>query len=375
MQVRRLLLRGFRNYQELDFSVAGHLCLLLGENAQGKTSLLESIYCAATGRSFRTAADEDLIAWNCIEAEIHCLVDKDVGDAEIEIHLSRGRNKRIKVNGQMVRRHSELFGHLNVVTFTPDDLQLVKGSPAGRRRFLDIELAQVSSTYRHDLINYHHVLRQRNSLLKNVTDSRENKEALAMWNEQLLHYGSRIMWKRTEAIAKLSVIGRRFHEEITKGAEELTISYRPFYEKTVPPARPPESPAEIDQAFRAALERLQSVEIKRGLTLVGPQRDDIDFLIGCRLVRTFGSQGQQRTAVLAGKLAELDFMREETNEYPVLLLDDVMSELDNNRRQYFLQSVTGRVQTFITATSQAYFPDNFLKKAQIAKIKAGRLEA
>ncbi|HHW10864.1 MAG TPA: DNA replication/repair protein RecF [Firmicutes bacterium] len=377
MQIRRLVLRGFRNYRELDFSVAGQLCLLLGENAQGKTSLLEAIYCAATGRSFRASLDEELIAWNSREADIRCLVEKDLGEAEIEIQLSRGRNKRIRVNGQLVRRHSDLFGHLNVVTFTPDDLQLVKGSPAGRRRFLDIELAQVSGTYRHDLLNYHHILRQRNSLLKSMAEGRENREtreALAMWDEQLVRCGSRVMWKRTEAVAKLAAIGRHFHGEITNGAEELTICYRPFYEKAVPPTTSPASPAEIETAFRAALARLQPVEIRRGQTMVGPQRDDIDFLIDRRPVRIYGSQGQQRTAVLAGKLAEVDFMREETNEYPVLLLDDVMSELDQQRRQFFLQSVTGRVQTFITATSQAYFPEPFLQKAQVATIKAGSLE-
>lgn len=376
VRVDQIALANYRNYAMLNLPIDAQLCIFVGENAQGKTNLLEALYFLATARSFRALRDDDLIQWGHAEASLSCSVEREVGEAAIRVRICRGRQKILTVNGQPVRRHADLLGYLNVVTFSPDDLQLVKGGPAERRRFLDVELAQVSHTYRHDLSAYARILRQRNNLLKEISEHRLGQELLGAWNTQLLETGSRVMAKRAEAVWRLSAMGQVVHREITQAGEMLTINYRPFF------ARPGELPPEegswedlsvVRRRFAAEMQRLQSAETARGQTLVGPQRDDLEFLINERDVRTFGSQGQQRTAVLSCKLAEIEFMRSETGEYPVLLLDDVMSELDEARRHYFLATVSGRVQTFITTTGLHSFSPEFLAQAQVARIVDGEV--
>lgn len=373
MQIERLCLTGYRNYQHLDLPVNMGLCIFLGENAQGKTNLLEAIYYAATGRSFRTADDSELVNWGANEASIICHVERINGPAQIDIHLSRHASKRMVVNGRPLRRHADIFGYLNVVMFTPDDLQMVKGGPGERRRFLDIELAQVSATYRHDLTLYYRVLKQRNHLLRSIAERQEGIESLPVWNEQLVETGCRVMLKRAEATNRLSDLAAVVHAAITQDKERLTIGYQPFLakESNLPTEY---SVTELREQFLAAMQRLRQAEIARGQTLVGPQRDDLQFCIAGRDVRAFASQGQQRTAVLACKLAEIEFMRTQTGEYPVLLLDDVMSELDQQRRQYFLRVVSGRVQTFITTTSLHSFSQEFMDSAQVASIARGEVK-
>lgn len=374
MRVSRISLHAYRNYTSLDLPVSSNLCVFVGQNAQGKTNLLESIYYLATARSFRTLRDDELINWDADEALVGCCVSRDVGEADMAIRIPRGKAKVITVNGQPLRRHADLFGYLNVVTFSPDDLQLVKGSPAERRRFLDVELTQVSPTYRHDLASYTRVLRQRNNLLRDIAERKSSVDMLDVWDQQLLSMGSRVMVKRAEATLRLSNIGQYVHSDITHGQESLQIRYRPFFAQTgeqEPEEGAWESLSRVQDRFRQDMIRLRPAELGRGQSLVGPQRDDLEFVINNYDVRSFGSQGQQRTAVLACKLAEIEFMRSETGEYPVLLLDDVMSELDASRRHYFLQNVNGRVQTFITTTSLKELSDEFLAQAQVARIEAG----
>lgn len=376
MRVTHIALSAYRNYARLELPIHANLCVFVGNNAQGKTNLLESLYYLATARSFRAIRDEDLIQWGQSEASASCTVQREVGEAVIRVRISRNRPKSLTVNGQTLRRHADLLGYLNVVTFSPDDLQLVKGSPAERRRFLDVELAQVNPTYRHDLTAYYRILRQRNNLLKQMNERKGSADLLDAWNQQLLDIGSRLIAKRAEATLRLSAFGQFVHSDITAGTEKLAIRYRPFF------AQPGEVPVEegaweslsvVRNRFQREMERLRTPEILRGQTLVGPQRDDLEFCIDERDARTFGSQGQQRTAVLSCKLAEIEFMRSETGEYPVLLLDDVMSELDESRRHYFLSTVSGRVQTFITTTSQYSFPPEFLTQAQMARVVAGKV--
>lgn len=374
MRVKRLLLNSYRNYDFLDLEVAAQLCIFVGANAQGKTNLLEALYYLATTRSFRATRDDELIQWGADEAIMACTVEREVGESDIRIRLARNKAKLIEVNGQALRRQLDLFGHLNVVTFSPDDLQLVKGGPAGRRGFLDMELAQISAAYRHEMTTYQRILRQRNNLLKAIAERRAQAELLEPWDLQLIDTGSRIMARRAAAVTHLARFARRVHEEITQGGEQLTIRYRPFFSEADEVDDWEDSEA-VRSRFSEKLRRSRAVEMRRGQTLVGPQRDDLEFLINDRDVRSYGSQGQQRTCVLASKLAEIEFMHDQTGTYPVLLLDDVMSELDQSRRRYFLSTVTGRVQTFITTTGLHSFPEEFLSQAQVTRIKAGRLSS
>jgi DNA replication and repair protein RecF len=376
VRVTHVSLHEYRNYHELVLPITANLVIFVGANAQGKTNLLEAIYYLATARSFRTANDQDLIGWQAEQAQAACRVERELGEADISIRLQRDKPKIITVNGQHLRRHGDLFGYLNVVTFTPDDLQLIKGSPAERRRFLDMELTQVSPTYRHDLAAYNRILKQRNNLLRTLAEQRGSADMLAVWDEQLIETGSRLMVKRAEAVLRLSELGRYVHHDLTNGKETLSIRYRPFFAKPqelAPEEGAWESLVRVQDRFRVEMRRLRAAEMGRGQSLVGPQRDDLEFLVNDYDVRSFGSQGQQRSAVLSCKLAEIEFMRSEISEYPVLLLDDVMSELDAQRRHYFLNMVNGLVHTFITTTAHQELSASFLKEAQVARIAAGRV--
>ncbi|MFO7318613.1 MAG: DNA replication/repair protein RecF [Clostridia bacterium] len=372
MLLQRIQLQHFRNYQELSLEFTASLNLFVGENAQGKSNLLEGIYLAALGRSYRTTNDQDLIQWGAPFARVRAEAEGEAAGCRIEILLPREGAKEIRVGGQPLRRHSDLLGTMNAVIFSPDDLQLVKGAPALRRRFLDIELAQVSPAYRHHFARYHRVLRQRNNLLKAVNIGSAGRDALVEWDEQLIADGSRIIAKRARAVRRLAGWSREMQRRISGGREELDLVYRPFFAR---PGEAPgsewEDPEAVAQRFREALAAVRREEVVRATTLVGPQRDDIAFMVGEIDLRYFGSQGQQRTAVLATKLAELEFVREEAGEYPVLLLDDVMSELDDERKARFLETVTGRINTFITTTGLESFTREILEQAAVYRIRAG----
>ena len=374
MRIRSLELRQFRNYNHIQLEFSSSLNVFVGENAQGKTNLLEAIYLLAIGRSHRTTREDDLIKQGCDWAAVRADVDREMGSVRIEVVLRGDGPKQTKVAGEEVKRQADLLGTVNVVVFSPDDLQLVKGAPALRRRFIDLEIAQVSASYRHHFGRYQRVLKQRNNLLKAVQGGYVSPDSLEVWDAQLVSEGSRIVAKRAEALRRLSGWGARMNEQISKGKDILSIEYRPFFaEEGEPPQDWWEDPAAVAERFQAYLDSVRREERIRGMTLAGPQRDDIAFFVGGVDLRYFGSQGQQRTAVLSCKLAEIEFINEEVGDYPVLLLDDVMSELDDTRREQFLKTVTGRINTFITTTSLRSFSDEILRQAARYRVVAGEV--
>src|SRR5690625_4577753 len=294
-----------------------------------------------------------MIRWGQSAAKIQAEIERLHGTVRMNILMRAGTAKKVQVNAHPIRRLADLFGYVNVVAFTPDDLQLVKGSPSYRRQFLDYEIAQVSPAYRDHLSRYNRILRQRNSLLRSIAEGSARANALQAWEEQFIEHGSRVIAKRAEMIQALMPIAAQIHSRITNGQERLSIMYRPFFadEQHVSDEEG-EQCCRIDhvrRVFAETLHRLRHAELRRGTSLVGPQRDDIHFHINDVDTRTYGSQGQQRTTVLSCKLAEIQFMEEQVGEPPILLLDDVMSELDTSRREFLVDVVKNRVQTFITS--------------------------
>lgn len=372
MRLLKLELRHFRNYRELNLEFSGSLAVFVGENAQGKTNLLEAIYLLAMGRSYRTSRDHDLIGWGESYGRVRSLVSRATGDVTVEVLLKDEGPKEFKVAGERIRRQTDLLGTVNVVVFSPDDLQLVKGSPSERRRFLDVEIAQVSPAYRYHFTRYQRVLRQRNNLLKAIQGGQASFDALEAWDPQLVADGAWVVAKRAQVVKRISHWSRLSHKNITGGKEELSLLYRPFFQSEgEEPSDAWENPSYVEQRFYESLENVRKEERIRGITLVGPQRDDLAFAIDGSDLRFFGSQGQQRTAVLACKLAELEYMKEEAGEYPILLLDDVMSELDDSRRERFMHTVSGRINTFITTTNLRGVTDDVLNQATCYEIRQG----
>lgn len=375
MRVKTLFLTNYRNYDSLLLREPGMLNVFIGKNAQGKTNLLESFYLLATGRSPRAARDADLIQWGKQQARVVADIERSISVLRVEIVLQPGVAKRVRVNGKPIRRLADLFGYLNVVMFTPDDLQLVKGSPSYRRQFLDYEIAQISPAYRDHLTRYNRILRQRNTILRAVAEGSGSKEALLAWENQFIEHGSRVIAKRAEMVAALSPLAGAIHATITQDKERLRLMYRPFFleEGEQSSSEEWQDVGKVRERFLASLHRLRQAELRRGSTLVGPQRDDVVFRINDVDARLFGSQGQQRTAVLSCKLAEIAYMEEQVGEPPVLLLDDVMSELDASRRAFLVDVVQDRIQTFITSAHGGDLGDELLKAARVYHIEQGRM--
>lgn len=343
MHIEKIHLRNYRNYETLTLDFSPKMNVFIGENAQGKTNLLESIYFMAIGKSFRTAKDSDLIEIDNEAAYVKLLLNKNSGQKKrIEIGLDRLKNKKCKINGVPLDRMSDLLGTLNVVIFSPEDLQIIKQGPSQRREFIDGDLSQITPRYHHLLGQYQKIVKQRNQALKM---KQFKKVDLDPWNAQLVQFGTEIILYRKEFIRGLSILTRLMHRKITREKENLKL----IYESSLP-LKKEEEPESLRKRFLKTLQALENEEIKRGITLMGPHRDDLEFEINGKNVKKFGSQGQQRTTVLSLKMAELEMMKKETGEYPVLLLDDVMSELDEHRQQDLLQSLKN-IQTFITSTS------------------------
>ena len=338
MELSGLELKDFRNYEELSLLFDKGTNIFYGGNAQGKTNILEAIFLGCTSRSHRSVKDRELIRFGCTEGHVKLLLDKNDIDYRIDLHIKKNRSKGIAVNGVPLRRMSDLFGIANVVFFSPEDLSIIKNGPAERRRFLDTELCQIDRIYTHDLISYNRVIDQKNKLLKRICEkgkkTEEENEMLSIYNEQLGKYGSSIIDARDEFIKKLSVVVREKHRELTDGLEELVMKYEPDVKS-----------ADISREILMNSEREERV----GAAITGPHRDDICFMINGIDLRHFGSQGQQRTGALSLKLAEISLVEETTGERPVLLLDDVLSELDRKRQDMLLSSLTG-IQVFITCT-------------------------
>lgn len=334
MIVEKLELKNFRNYDHLKLHLSPGTNIFFGDNAQGKTNVLEAIFLACTSKSYRIAHDRDLIQFGYDEAHIKMETRKRRIPYRIDMHLKKNKAKGIAVDEIPIRHASELFGIANVVSFSPEDLSLIKDGPALRRRFMDLELCQLDKVYLYNLARYNRTLNQRNKLLKDMIQRPSLEATLPVWNEQLCLYGEQIISIREEFINELQTIIGRIHHQLTGGTEELTIRYDCNTAK---------------DGMAAQLEKNTEQEKRQHLTLTGPHRDDLCFFIDGRDLRKFGSQGQQRTAALALKLSEIELVRKRIEDQPILLLDDVLSELDSKRQNYLLD-ILSDTQNIITCT-------------------------
>lgn len=339
MRVISVNIRNFRNYTDQSIHFEPNLNVIVGKNAQGKTNLLESIFLCAIGKSPRTTKDKDLIKWDSTLSKIDLNIEKKLGKKEIELYLFKDQNKAIKIDKIGIKKIGQLLGNFNAIYFSPDELKLIKESPDERRKFMDIDLCQFDKNYFYTLSSYNQVLQQRNKLLKNP-DSESLRQTLPIWNEQLATFGAKIILSRLRLIENLKPKVNKIHSDLTSGKENLVISYQGYVAD--------DEPALKDLLISKYEENVDK-DIKLGYTSVGPHRDDIKIESNEIDLRSFGSQGQQRTAALSLKLAELEVFRDNTGEYPVLLLDDVLSELDENRQNKLLEYVSG-IQTLLTCT-------------------------
>lgn len=354
MKLSQLKLVGYRNYQELNLDFSDGTNIFIGRNAQGKTNILESVCYASMGSSFRTNNENDLIMWNSPGSSISLTFDRLGVENKLEFVFQREKRRKILHNGGNIKV-KDLIGIFNVVLFSPEDLNLIKGAPAERRRFLDIEISQASPAYYGELVKYRRLLHQRNSLLKNIRERKADISMLDMWDGQLADCGTKIIIKRLDAVKKLNMLANLMQRRISTNEETLSISYgiNGFSENH------DKIEEKLNLWYNEALLRVRNDDIYRGVTSIGPHRDDINIYVNGIDLKAFGSQGQQRTGVLSMKLSELEFIRSEKGEYPVLLLDDVMSELDVNRRQQLLDFIKKeKIQTIITATDKAYFDED-----------------
>lgn len=372
MYLTQLRLKDFRNYECLHLEPDLGLNLITGENAQGKTNLLEAIYLLATGRPLRAGKEEELIRWGVDAANLYACIHRERSlDVQVEIDLSRHQPRVVKVDGQTYRAALAL-GQFNVVIFSAMDLEVVRGQPADRRRYLDIGIGMLSPAYVRALAGYRRALEQRNRLLKNIRESGgaltpSTIELLEAWEEQLVRYGSSVMTERERFISALRPLARQAHAELSKGREELGIRYAPSIEEV------PDEREQVVERFRQQLQRVRYEELRRGSTLVGPQRDDLLVFVDGKEARTYASQGQQRTVTLSLKRAEFDLTLQERQEPPIVLLDDVMSDLDDFRRTQLLRMTMRGAQAFITATSAEAFPQEILSAARMYRVERGHI--
>jgi DNA replication and repair protein RecF len=399
MYLSRLALINFRNYARLSLDMPRRIMVLQGANAQGKTNVLEAIYYLTAARSPYAGSDTQLVNWLAEQDDLpHARVEAELvrGNAltRIEITLTRdernhGRyRKHIRING-VDKRVMDLIGVANIVLFMPQDISLVDGSPSGRRHYLDATLCQIDPRYCRALAQYGRVLEQRNGLLRQLRDRGGSPEQLWFWDDRLVEHGAQIIARRQQAILDLEALAQAIHRDLSGGRERLRLRYSPSFDPQhpqeddqqlrlgldlPPPISMPQDPETIQEAFRARLRSTQSEEIVRGITLSGPHRDDMLFLNGQIDLRTYGSRGQQRTAVLAIKLAEVALMARLTGEQPILLLDEVMSELDASRRQYLSQQLAQVEQSLVTTTDLDALTPDVLKRAALYSVSQGRLE-
>jgi len=374
----------FRNYGELDLALERSATVFYGGNAQGKTNLLEAVALTALTRSPRTQQTADLVRFGQPAARVTCQVQKETTREELEVRISLGpavpplaepapatprASKRFTRNGAP-RRSSDMMGALRVVLFWPDDLQLIKGPGEGRRRFLNTLLSQLDATYAGELNRFTHLLEQRNALLRAVREGRQAAGNLDYWTGQLADSGALIMVERQRRLLELQPVAAAFHRELSDDRERLELRYRPAG------ARIGEAPPElVAEQLKIEMRERQDEEIARGQTAVGPQRDDVEVWLDDHEARVFASQGQQRSAVLSLKLAELNYLAEQTGEQPVLLLDDVMSELDPARRERLLAALQPGPQALITAADLDDLPRSIVERAGVFHVEHGTVHA
>lgn len=358
MYIKNIMLVNYRNYENLQIKLNQNVNVFIGDNAQGKTNVLESVYYGAFAKSHRTSKDKELIKWNKDKAYISLLVGKERLDKKIDINILKDGKKAIKVNGVKVNKIGELFGIFNVVMFSPEDLKVIKEAPNLRRRLLDMELSQINKKYYFNLVQYNKILNERNMLLKN---SKFSEEMLEIYDYQLVEHADYIISKRLEYIDKVNFYGKEIHKDITTEKENIEFKYS--------------CNVNLDNYKANYLKKLQDTikrDREKGITSVGPHRDDFNVYINDIDVKTFGSQGQQRTAILTMKFSSLKIIKEITGEYPVLLLDDVLSELDLNRKKYILSTIQG-IQTIITCTGIKDIKDYIDGNSKIFNVSSGEI--
>ena len=376
----------FRNYGELDLPLERSATVFFGGNAQGKTNLLEAVALTALTRSPRTQHLGDLVRFGQPAARVTTQVQSEAGRDELEVRITAGATPTPIVGGQDVvsqgrtsrrftvngapRRSNDMLGALRVVLFWPDDLQLIKGSGEGRRRFLNTLLSQLDRGHARELYRYGHLLEQRNALLRAVREGRQPIDGLDYWSGALAESGAAIMVERQRRILELQPIAAAFHRELSDDRERLELRYRPAG------VRIGEAPVElVAEQLKLAMRQAQAEELARGQTAVGPQRDDVEVWLDDHEARLFASQGQQRSIVLSLKLAELHYLAEVTGEQPILLLDDVMSELDPSRRERLLAALQPGPQALITAADLNDLPKSILERAAVFRVDAGTVHA
>jgi len=365
MFLRELEIKQYRNYSYQKLLFTKPITLFLGQNAQGKTNLMESIYVLAMTKSHRSTKNKEWIAWEEQFSWIKGQIERKRGPLRLEIQLTE-KGKKAKINGLEQKKLSDYIGALNIVMFAPEDLSIVKGSPQQRRRFLDMELGQISPLYLHHLAQYQKVVTQRNQWLKESTKNKGFTELLEILSQQMAELAIKLTMKRLEFLVKMEKWAGEIHQNITQGREHLTIKYQPSFQ-----IDPEASIAQLTEAYLGQLAKLKEREIARGTSLLGPHRDDFYFYINQNNVQQFGSQGQQRTAALSLKLAEIQLIYEEVGEYPILLLDDVLSELDGSRQTHLLDAIKDKVQTFVTATGVEGLKHQTIEEASVFRIHAG----
>ena len=358
MKINKIYAVNFRNYGACNLDFSSMINVFYGQNAQGKTNILEAIFYSAFGMSHRTFTEEDLLKLGCKEMAVGVEYDSFSGLHEIKIKKFQqlGRNKKeIFLDGAKVKP-KEHYGSLNAVMFSPEDLQLVKGEPSLRRRFFDMQIAQTDPIYYDLLVKYNRVVQQRNKLLKEIRDNEGSSTQLQPWNKEFIALATAIAKKRQLALEKLKVIAGEIYASITGNKEILTIKYE--LKANNGELLYPENDFEDWEIFYTQkLAERERIDILRGNTGIGPHRDDIVLLLNDMSLKAFGSQGQQRSGALALKLSQLEYVRREIGEFPILLLDDVMSELDNSRRAQLLMFIDGKVQTFITVNDRELIPE------------------
>ena len=357
MVIKSLKLKNYRNYDLLDLTFDPKTNILYGDNAQGKTNILEALYLTGTTKSHRGTKDRDLIRFGCEESHLETIVNKNGIDFQIDMHLKKNSPKGIAINKIPIRRASELFGIVHFVFFSPEDLNIIKDGPSGRRRFIDLELSQLDKLYLSNLSNYNRIINQRNSLLKELYKQENLMETLDIWDLQLVEYGNKVMERREEFICQVNKIISDIHFKITGGKEKISI----IYEKSI-------GTLSLEQALKKNRER----DIRMKSTSVGPHRDDLCFMAENLDIRKFGSQGQQRTAALSLKLSEIELVKKLINDTPILLLDDVLSELDKHRQNYLLDSIHN-IQTVITCTGLDEFVNHRFSINKIFHVKNGKV--
>lgn len=359
MIIKSLELKNYRNYKDLLIEFSEGTNILYGNNAQGKTNILEAIYVCATTKSHRGSKDREIINFNMDDAHVCMKVERRNVIHKIDMHLKRSKTKGAAIDGLVVKKSSELFGVVNVVFFSPEDLGIIKNGPSERRRFIDLELCQLNKIYLHNLTNYNKVVNQRNNLLRQLAFNGALKDTLDVWDMQMAGYGQKVIAARREFISELGRLIGPIHDKLSGHKEQLRLVYEPNVE---------------EEDFEKVLVSKRENDIRLKTSGVGPHRDDINFIVNGIDIRKFGSQGQQRTAALSLKLAEIELVKRKINDTPVLLLDDVLSELDSFRQNYLLESIQD-IQTVITCTGLDEFVNNRFSINKVFKVVEGTVSS